>query len=112
MKIIRVFHLKNIQFLEVKFSIYLNRRVFVMLRTDCLCISVLRVASKHRVKLLLTVLRRWSRCCSYPVKLCGLFYKAIYIKSCLAFVLVFLLISFSLCPCLYSRATLRSFSVT
>ena len=31
MKNIRVFYLKIIQFLEVKFSIYLNRRVFVML---------------------------------------------------------------------------------
>ena len=32
MKIIRVFFLsENFQFLEVKFSIYLNRRVFVMI---------------------------------------------------------------------------------
>ena len=31
MKNIRVFHLKIFQFLEVKFSTYLNRRVFVML---------------------------------------------------------------------------------
>ena len=30
MKNIRVFYLKNFSFLEVKFSIYLNRRVFVM----------------------------------------------------------------------------------
>ena len=30
MKNIRVFYLKNFNFLEVKFSIYLNRRVFVM----------------------------------------------------------------------------------
>ena len=30
MKNIRVFLSKNFQFLEVKFSIYLNRRVFVM----------------------------------------------------------------------------------
>ena len=30
MKIIRVFLSENFQFLEVKFSIYLNRRVFVM----------------------------------------------------------------------------------
>ena len=29
MKIIRVFLFENFQFLEVKFSIYLNRRVFV-----------------------------------------------------------------------------------
>ena len=32
MKNIRVFYLKNFQFLEVKFSKYLNRRVFVMFR--------------------------------------------------------------------------------
>ena len=30
MKNIRVFHLKIFSFLEMKFSIYLNRRVFVM----------------------------------------------------------------------------------
>ena len=30
MKHIRVFYLKIFSFLEVKFSIYLNRRVFVM----------------------------------------------------------------------------------
>ena len=30
MKTIRVFLSENVQFLEVKFSIYLNRRVFVM----------------------------------------------------------------------------------
>ena len=30
MKIIRVFFSEHFQFLEVKFSIYLNRRVFVM----------------------------------------------------------------------------------
>ena len=30
MKIIRVFLSENFQFLEVKFSIYSNRRVFVM----------------------------------------------------------------------------------
>ena len=32
MKNIRVFHLKIFSFLEVKFTIYLNRRVFVMIR--------------------------------------------------------------------------------
>ena len=31
MKNIRVFYLKNFGFLEVKFSIYLNRRVFAMM---------------------------------------------------------------------------------
>ena len=30
MKNIRFFYLKNFVFLEVKFSIYLNRRVFIM----------------------------------------------------------------------------------
>ena len=60
------------------------------MRTEFLCISVLRVASGPRVKLascksalnprwftLLTVLRRWSRCWSYFLLLCGLFYEAI-----------------------------------
>ena len=31
MKNVRAFYLKNFQFLEVKLSIYLNRRVFVMI---------------------------------------------------------------------------------
>ena len=78
---------ENFQFLELKFSIYLNRRVFVMfrfdaltelgafMRTEFLRVSVLRVVSGPRVKLascksalnprwftLLTVLRRWFRC--------------------------------------------------
>ena len=35
MKNIRVFVSENFQFLEVKFSIYLNRRVFVMLYNRC-----------------------------------------------------------------------------
>ena len=34
MKNIRVFSSENFQILEVKFSIYLNRRVFVMHHTD------------------------------------------------------------------------------
>ena len=34
MKNIRIFLSENFQFLEVKFSIYLNRRVFVMTRND------------------------------------------------------------------------------
>ena len=54
------------------------------MRTEVLCISVLRVTSGPRVKLascksalnprwftLLTVLRRWSRCKEYPLLLCG-----------------------------------------
>ena len=64
------------------------------MRTEFLCISVLRVASGPRVKLascksaltprwftLLTVLRRWSRCWSYSLLLCGLFYEAIFCMS-------------------------------
>ena len=60
------------------------------MRTEFLCVSVLRVASGPRVKLvscksalnprwfaLLTVLRRWSRCWSYSLLLCDLFYEAI-----------------------------------
>ena len=35
MKNIRVFYLKIFNFLEVKCSIYLNRRIFVMRGTDC-----------------------------------------------------------------------------
>ena len=63
------------------------------MRTEFLCVSVLRVASGPRVKLascksalnpprwfaLLTVLRRWSRC--YSLLLCGLFYEAICCMS-------------------------------
>ena len=33
MKNVRVFLSENFQFLELKFSIYLNRRVFVMVRS-------------------------------------------------------------------------------
>ena len=34
--------------------------------------------------MLLTVLRRWSRCCSYSVWLCGIYYGALHVWSCLA----------------------------
>ena len=64
------------------------------MRTEFLCISVIRVASGPRVKLascksalnlgwftLLTVLWRWSRCWSYFLLLCGLFYEAICYMS-------------------------------
>ena len=64
------------------------------MRAEFLCVSVLRVASGPRVKLtscnsalnprwfaLLTVLRRWSRCWSYSLLLCGLFYEAICCMS-------------------------------
>ena len=39
MKNIRVFLSENFQFLEVKFSIYLNRHVFVMLQSYAHCLS-------------------------------------------------------------------------
>ena len=35
MKTIGVFYLKSLDFLEVKFSIYLNKRVFVYNRKHC-----------------------------------------------------------------------------
>ena len=56
------------------------------MQTDSLCISILRVASGPKVMLancksalnrqwfiLLTGLRRWSRCLTYSLLLCGLF---------------------------------------
>ena len=64
------------------------------MRTEFLCISIFRVASGPRVKLagcesalnprwfaLPTVLRRWSRCLSYSLLLCGLFFEAICCMS-------------------------------
>ena len=79
------------------------------MRTEFLCVSVLRVASGPRVKLascegalttphpprwfaLLTVLGRWSRCWSCSLLLCGLFYDVICFVSWLVsfcFVFVF-----------------------
>ena len=41
MKNIRVFLPENFQFLEVKFSIYLNRRVLVMVCSVCACLLLL-----------------------------------------------------------------------
>ena len=46
MKKIRLFYLKIFQFLEVKFSIYLNRRVFVMASAH---VSLLGGAMRNRV---------------------------------------------------------------
>ena len=49
----------------------------------------------------LTVLRRWSRCCSYSVKCCSLHYEALHVWSCPALCLC---VSFSiLSPCLGKR---------
>ena len=71
------------------------------MRTEFLCISVLRVASGPRVKLasckstlnptVVPVLRRWSRCWSYSLLLCGLFYEAI---CCMSF-------RVSFCSCVF-----------
>ena len=75
------------------------------MRTEFLCISVLRVASGPRMKLvscksalntprwfaLPTVLRRWSRYLSYSLLLCGLFYEAI---CCMSFRVLF-------CSCVF-----------
>ena len=51
MKNIRIFYLKYCHFLVVKFSVYLNRRVFVMLYMRCqswLMLSVLGKAFNRR----------------------------------------------------------------
>ena len=45
MKNIKVFLSKNFQFLEVKFYIYLNRRVFVMSLTFAICTIITTVNS-------------------------------------------------------------------
>ena len=68
------------------------------MRNDFLFIYVLRLESGPRVKLagcksalkpwwfiLLTVLRRWSRCRSYSLLLCGLFYEAIRVLCVIMF---------------------------
>ena len=98
------------------------------MRTEFLCISVLKVASGHRVKLvgcknaltpppprpsppppwwfiLLTALRRWSRCGSYSLLLCGLFYEAI---PFLPYVILFLC-SIAITSLWEERANLSSF---
>ena len=73
MKNIRVFLPENFQFLEVKFSIYLNRHVFVMLRTrsDKWCI----VRSKATVNRMLSERNiRFSKCISiYILTVLGIF---------------------------------------
>ena len=57
------------------------------MRTEFLCISVLRVASGQRVKLAICknalnpILRRSSQCLSYSLLLCGLLYEAICFMS-------------------------------
>ena len=64
MKKYQIFFSENLHFLVVKFSVHLNRRVFVMLR-----------------QMLYHVAVRWSRCLSYSLLLCGLFYEAICFMS-------------------------------
>ena len=74
------------------------------MRTEFLCVSVLKVASESRVKLASCknalnptvvystgVLRRWFRCKSYSLLLCGLFYEAI---CCMSF-------RVSFCSCVF-----------
>ena len=80
------------------FSIDALTGLGAFMRTECLCISVLRVASGPGVRLagcggalcppptptwfvLLTVLGRWSRCLPCSLLLCGLFYEAICFMS-------------------------------
>ena len=53
MKNITVFYLKNLNFLDEKFSIYLNRRVFVMFRTGCKTVhKALHFGNRFMVKIL------------------------------------------------------------
>ena len=80
------------------------------MRTELLMSFVLRITSGPRVKfvdsktiftppappppkkqlfMLLTVLRRWSRCFSYSLWVCGLYYGVLHVlKSCLALLFV------------------------
>ena len=46
MKNIRVFVSENFQFLEVKFSIYLNRRVFVM-HLNCIDVDAIQMGTHN-----------------------------------------------------------------
>ena len=50
MKNIRAFLSENFQFLEVKFSVYLNRRVFVMLLNAALCLIIQN--HNHHIKVI------------------------------------------------------------
>ena len=54
MKNIRVFLYVNFQFLEVKFSVYLNRRVFVMVK--CSGLSLLQTQRDQKFQFETTVL--------------------------------------------------------
>ena len=49
-KITRMFHLKVFIFLVVKFSIYLNRRVYVMIMCVCVCVCVNQYSSKQTLE--------------------------------------------------------------
>ena len=46
----RSFLSQNFQFLEVKFSLYLNRRVFVMLYPQTICMKFLSLFSEKNLK--------------------------------------------------------------
>ena len=58
MKNVRVFYLKKIRFLEVKFSIYLNRRVFVMggFGVDCSSCDLLAAPCRVFLHILICLL--------------------------------------------------------
>ena len=59
MKNSRVFFLsEKFQFLEMKFSIYLNRRVFVMGLTTCQSVRVIHIKMVYFLCLVLKLLKR------------------------------------------------------
>ena len=73
------------------------------MQTEFLCISVFRIASAPRLKvagrksafnprwfILLSILRRLSRCWFYSLLLCGLFYEAFYILPCVIYIFIFI----------------------
>ena len=67
MKNIRLCLSENFQFLEVKFSIYLNRRVFVMI------LHIHKVSSGHLLsnETFYSILRFYLRTAKAPIRLCG-----------------------------------------
>ena len=57
MKNIRIFVSENFQFLEVKVSIYLNRRVFVMCGQGLCCSQTLCFEERIHLKILLLLFK-------------------------------------------------------
>ena len=71
MKNIRVFHLKNFSFLEVKFFIYLNRGVFIMnnvIKHCCVFIFFLNSVQKKKKKKCgwVHIRSHWAASNAYP----------------------------------------------